>query len=705
MKGKLLKSLTSTFLAAAITVGSLVTSSVSFADDTVYEFENGVIYDNGTEHVTTVIENANASGGKVVYLLDGINYDTNEPGDSVMLDVEVAEAGLYNLTIRYSQNFGEDGKYQNVVVNGTTVGQIFCDYTDADEFKTVTIAAGLNAGKNTVGIESSWGWTLLDTLTVSKGQSITVDTSGAQLSNPNATSAAKSLYSYLCDTYGKNIISGQQESTWMGSPEYEMNIIQNASGKLPAIRGLDYMNDDFSGVNSRAKAWHEKGGIVTIAWHCGSDFSGEWADAMADDLDWDKALTEGTAEYDALVAGMDKGAAALKELQDANIPVIWRPFHEFDGQWFWWGKGGGENFKKLWQIMYDRYTNHWGLNNLIWILGYSGGALKDGWYPGDDYVDIIGSDTYVDNTGSLVGMYQSTTKMSDKNVPICLHENGPIPDPAALQSDGAHWLWFMTWHTEWITDKYMNTSEHINYVYNSDYVITLDELPADLYTRTQSESGTTTTTTSGNNTTTTTTTTTSGLETTTTTTDEPKFEVKKYTIDVSDAGRTGLLFLKFEGTPDAYTNGCVGYSVGEDWTSIEWETTLDSDGKAEVQIAMADIPESVDSVEAQIWWAATYDAATDTNIIGENELIDYEILGQGLEVTVYGDADCSGDVEIADAVKVLCFITDPENNPIDEQGRINADVYQTGDGLSSQDALAIQKYLAQIIIELPEKSS
>ena len=65
-------------------------------------------------------------------------------------------------------------------------------------------------------------------------------------------------------------------------------------------------------------------------------------------------------------------------------------------------------------------------------------------------------------------------------------------------------------------------------------------------------------------------------------------------------------------------------------------------------------------------------------------------------------ADLSGDVEIADAVKIMCYLTDPENNPIEQAGAVNADVYQNGDGLSVQDALSIQKYLAQIIKELPE---
>lgn len=76
-------------------------------------------------------------------------------------------------------------------------------------------------------------------------------------------------------------------------------------------------------------------------------------------------------------------------------------------------------------------------------------------------------------------------------------------------------------------------------------------------------------------------------------------------------------------------------------------------------------------------------------------------LTEGSDI-VWGDADLSGKVEIADAVKIMCYITDPGSNNIEPQGIINGDVYQNGDGLSVQDALAIQKYLAQIIKTLPE---
>ena len=295
------------------------------------------------------------------------------------------------------------------------------------------------------------------------------------LSNPNASAAAKELYNYICETYGGAIISGQQESTWMGSDQYEFEYIYEKTGKYPAIRGLDYMNDDFKGVNKRAADWYERGGIVTICWHCGCDFSGSWDECMKTEIaDWGKSLTEGTPEYEKLIAGMDKAAEALKELKEQNIPVLWRPFHELDGGWFWWSKGGAENFKKLWAVMYDRYTNYWELDNLIWVLGYSGnGRDYDKWYPGDEYVDIIGADSYSD--GANEELYKKAANAAEKEMPVCFHECGRIPTVQQLKDGKAEWVWFMTWHTEHITDH--NNVDDLKNIYSDEYVITLDELP------------------------------------------------------------------------------------------------------------------------------------------------------------------------------------------------------------------------------------
>lgn len=464
----LMKKIISMILSSALAAGMIpVVPFTANAGGGQYEFEDGKIVSTA-ENAAEAYALQGASGGRAVDIRDG--------GNTASVTVNASEEGMHRISIRYCQPYDEGGKYQNVIVNGTKVGEIFCDYTGDNKFKSVSVNANLKKGNNEITVEASWGWTYLDCLLIEKGN-FSSYTGGGKLSNPKASAQAQSLYNYLCDTYGNHVISGQQESTWMGSEDYEFEIIKNASGKYPALRGLDYMGDDFAGCNRRAKKWYDRGGIVTICWHCGSDFRGSHTESMNSDLNWSAALTPGTAEYNALIAGMDKGAKALKELQEAGIPVIWRPFHEFDGKWFWWGKGGAENFKKLWRIMYDRYTNYWGLYNLIWSLGYCG-DVNSGWYPGDEYVDIIGADTYVNHTGSLAPMYNKTAQVANK--PVCLHENGPIPDPQKMKSEGAKWLWFMTWHTSFIDSNEFNTASYLRQVYNSDYMLTLDELP-DIY--------------------------------------------------------------------------------------------------------------------------------------------------------------------------------------------------------------------------------
>ena len=276
------------------------------------------------------------------------------------------------------------------------------------------------------------------------------------------------IYSYILENYGKAMLSCQQESTWMTSPEYEMEYIEQTTGKLPAMRGLDFMNNDFEGCVARALEWDSKGGIVTICWHTGVSGSG-YQESLDETPDFDKLLTEGTAEYESMMKSWDEAAKALQQLRDAGVPVLWRPFHEFDGQWFWWGKGGSKNFIKLWQLMHDKFTNEYGLDNLIWVLGYSG-EVKDGWYPGDEYVDIAGSDTYDNSTN--IRAWKKLINITDK--PLAFHECGNIPSIERFERDGDMWAWFMIWHTDYITK---NNKENLKRVYNSDKVITLDELP------------------------------------------------------------------------------------------------------------------------------------------------------------------------------------------------------------------------------------
>lgn len=293
------------------------------------------------------------------------------------------------------------------------------------------------------------------------------------LSNPNATKEAIAVYNFIRDMSGKYIISGQQESP--SSNATEMNEIFSATGKTAALKGLDFINDDFEGVTRRAITWWELGGLVSICWHMGTPPDGIGYESSKGSIDLTASLTEGTKEYEYLIAEFDKAVPYLKELQDAGVPVLWRPFHESDGGWFWWSKGGKDSFIKLWQLMYDYYTNECGLNNLIWVCGFSDQIHKHtDWYPGDEYVDIFGADIYASTNNSQKALYDYCYEVVGDRKPICLHENGPIPDPDKLVEDKVPWSWFMTWHSEWLDQ---NEDEYLNTVYNHDYVITVQRMP------------------------------------------------------------------------------------------------------------------------------------------------------------------------------------------------------------------------------------
>ena len=289
------------------------------------------------------------------------------------------------------------------------------------------------------------------------------------LSNPDANERTKRLYETILRLYGKKMLSSQMESNWRGVSGSEMEYVKAATGKLPAMRGLDFIDNDFDSVVRRATDWDKRGGVVTICWHTGVGISG-YKESQEESPDFDRLFLEGTPENVTLTQSWARAARALKELQDRNIPVLWRPFHEFDGQWFWWGKGGPDCFIRLWRLMYRTFTETFGLNNLIWVLGYSG-EVKDGWYPGDEYVDIAGSDTY-DGSTNLRG-WERLQRITHK--PLAFHECGKLPDDIrAFERDGAMWAWFMPWHTRYLRE---NEPERLKAAYDSGLVVTLEDMP------------------------------------------------------------------------------------------------------------------------------------------------------------------------------------------------------------------------------------
>ena len=319
----------------------------------------------------------------------------------------------------------------------------------------------------------------------------------------------------------------------------DVNLIHDLTGKYPAIQGFDfgsycpcYAWDD--GVAGRMIEWtNEKGGICTASWHI--NVPTRLADyTLGEPLDFSKTtysektdfvtancLKEGTTEYEYFKLCMDNLAKELLKLQEANVPLIFRPFHEAEGNggkdgqgaWFWWAKEGAEVYKQLWAYLQDTLTNDYGLHNLIWEQNlYTWSDDSALWYSGDDRVDIVAYDKYNTvynrhdgktsgpNLDAESGIFYKLVGYVDGKKMVAMAENSTVPSLTNLQVEHADWLYFCPWYNTdqdpfVIGEAYQDLDE-LKKVYLSDFCITLDELPEDLFkTTVKPVSGTTTTTT------------------------------------------------------------------------------------------------------------------------------------------------------------------------------------------------------------------
>ena len=304
---------------------------------------------------------------------------------------------------------------------------------------------------------------------------------------PGASPEAQSLLAFFTDTYGKKIISGQQDG-WQQTNglSLELNYLTNTTGKLPALLAMDLsdytakpLRPDFDHrIVKQAINWFaDRHGIVELCCHWRAPMNEPAIYSKETSFDISRAVTAGTPEYDATGQDLDVIAAELEVLRDAHVPVVWRPLHEANGRWFWWGSGGPEPFKKLWRMMFENFTVKHHLNNLIWV--FSPGAETDlaAWYPGDAYVDIVGEDHYPldGNHDPAAGIFNELNRLTRGEKMVALGENGPVPDPALAAKDHAGWLFFTTWAGSILFEK--TTAAQLREYYNNPYVLNLSDLP------------------------------------------------------------------------------------------------------------------------------------------------------------------------------------------------------------------------------------
>ena len=310
--------------------------------------------------------------------------------------------------------------------------------------------------------------------------------------NPHAIKEVRNVMEYLSEIEGKGIITGQHTQTM---EQEELLKIQEVTGKLPALCGFELLSyspnikletADEACITevvrnretlSKAWAWAEKGGLITFTWHWFSPLGGRDKSFYSENTDFDaeRALIEGTPEHIAMCNDLDHMASLLQTFCEKNIPILWRPFHESEGEWFWWGAKGPNTARELYRFMYHYYTETHHLDNLIWVWN---SPLVEG-YVGDEYCDIISRDIYSPafTYGDYKIEYDELKSITTIHKGAALAENGILPNVKKLIDNKVPWLWYMTWSGGFVLTEKFNEYTVLKKIYSHDYAITLDKLP------------------------------------------------------------------------------------------------------------------------------------------------------------------------------------------------------------------------------------
>jgi mannan endo-1,4-beta-mannosidase len=314
----------------------------------------------------------------------------------------------------------------------------------------------------------------------------------------------RAVLNYLESMYGQKTLAGIS-----GTKNAEA--VKQEAGKAPAIITIDLSgwNSPTWGktytpvvqgyIDSVKECW-DQGYIVSMQFHWkhplkpdGTAWVGKHGkNPPSGPFDMAAATRPDTPERKAFMDDLARHADYLQQLADARVPVLWRPFHEIDGGWFWWtDRERPEHTAEMWRVMFNYLVNERKLHNLIWV--YSAALHPSGkgkevtqieyrkrFYPGDAYVDISGIDIY---PNSYYGWgkpqedtYQAAFDIMTEVTPgkmLALCEGEAIPNPARMATEGPKWLYCLSW---WGPGQ-AHPAEWIRKTYHHEFVITRDELP------------------------------------------------------------------------------------------------------------------------------------------------------------------------------------------------------------------------------------
>lgn len=250
----------------------------------------------------------------------------------------------------------------------------------------------------------------------------------------DATNETKALYHNLKKLSKDHTLFGHQHATqyghgWVG--EEGRSDVKSVTGSHPAVIGVDFSGftapsrDDVKNnkddVRKNVIETYNRGGVTTVAWHFSNPVSKggfNWVDSVS--LPAVKYIIPGGEaheKYKEILRGIGEFANSVRGADGELAPMIFRPYHEFDGGWFWWGKPHctKEEFVTLWRFTVTYLRDSMRVHNFIYAFSPDNKFITEeeylDRYPGDDYVDMVGVDNYGDMGRNQYDLEAATKKL------------------------------------------------------------------------------------------------------------------------------------------------------------------------------------------------------------------------------------------------------------------------------------------------------
>jgi len=290
----------------------------------------------------------------------------------------------------------------------------------------------------------------------------------------------------------KRLVSGQFSNFGDGASLRLFKQIHERTGLWPAILGVDYADFPTGGLTCAApnraaiEYWNE-GGLVTVSAHLYNPGRTNQLGGLRDKgVNLGELLATNTEVHVRWMRELDTVAAGLQELKNAGVVVLWRPFHEMNGDWFWWCGKDPEKFKQLWRQMFDYFTFTKRLDNLLWVYAPNQGALTTTYYPGDQFVDFVGLDAYTDYIDPA--HIRGYAEIARINKPFGFSEFGPHApsNPPGnydylrflhgVQQNFPRAVYFMSWNGNWSLGRNTNVTEFLS----NPWIVNREDLPKGL---------------------------------------------------------------------------------------------------------------------------------------------------------------------------------------------------------------------------------